>query len=215
MIDSDRKQLEELIGNVSRETFERMTAYTSLVRKWAPRLNLIGLSTFDDMWTRHVLDSAQLVRLAPEALQWVDLGPGAGFPGLVVAILLADKPDQWSVDLIESNRKKAVFLQIAAGDLGLASVSVHAERVEKALDSLRPKILTARALAPLSELLALASSKLANGATGLFHKGRDYEREVAEADSAWRFDMVKHPNRVLPDGVILEISNLRPRSEAG
>ncbi len=133
-----------------------------MFRTWAKRINLVAPSTFDDLWNRHILDSAQLAFLAPNALRWLDLGSGGGFPGLVLAFLLKEKPGG-HIDLIESNRKKAGFLQAAVGQFSLPA-RVHARRIDEEIKGLQqPEIVTARALAPLSELLGLTFPWLSNG----------------------------------------------------
>lgn len=201
-------ELEAIAGPVSRETFERLIRFESQFRKWATRINLAAPSTLPQLWSRHILDSAQLMKLAPVALQWLDLGSGGGFPGAVVAILLRDRPGA-SVDLVESNAKKAAFLKTVLGELQ-APARVHVARIEAFRDDgPRFDLVTARALAPLPALLGLAELWLAAGATGLFHKGRDYRREVEESGDGWHFDLVEHASAVDREGVILEISGLR------
>jgi 16S rRNA (guanine527-N7)-methyltransferase len=206
---SDRhSELESVTGPVSRETYERLIRFESLFRKWAGRINLAAPSTLPHLWSRHILDSAQLAKLAPGATRWLDLGSGGGFPGAVIAILLRDRPGA-TVDLVESNAKKAAFLKTALGELQ-APARVHIARIEAFSGSEEGfEIVTARALAALPSLLELASPWLTGGATGLFHKGRDYRREVEESRDAWHFDLVEHASAVDPEGVILEISGLR------
>ncbi|ODT31613.1 MAG: 16S rRNA (guanine(527)-N(7))-methyltransferase [Kaistia sp. SCN 65-12] len=196
-------------GPVSRETFETLRAFEQAFLKWNARINLSAPSTLGDSWERHILDSAQLLRLAPQAVRWVDLGSGGGFPGLVIALLLRGK-DGVEIHLIESNRKKASFLQTVSGRFDLPA-RVHAKRIEDCHSLVRePQVVTARAVAPLPVLLALAGPWLAAGATGLFHKGRDYRSEVAESAHRWSFDLLEHTSMIDPQGVILEIRNLRP-----
>ncbi|EKF19030.1 16S rRNA (guanine(527)-N(7))-methyltransferase RsmG [Nitratireductor pacificus] len=201
-------QLQTIAGPVSRETFDRLTAFEAVFQRWAKRINLSAPSTLGALWERHILDSAQLLRLAPEAKHWVDVGSGGGFPGAVIAILLGDRPD-CSVQLVESNRKKAAFLVAALNEVGIAP-RVHARRIEDsyALTG-TPEVVTARALAPLPLLLALTEPWLAHGARALFHKGRDYRREVEESINEWRFDLVEHADKVDAAAVILEVSNPR------
>ena len=140
----------------------------------------------------------------------LDLGSGGGFPGAVMAIILQDREGA-RIDLVESNRKKAAFLQTALGRYR-DTVRVHARRIEDAYELVRqPEIVTARALAPLSMLLNITSPWLMAGATGLFHKGRDYRGEVKESRDGWNLDLVEHESRIDPESVILEIRNLRPR----
>lgn len=202
--------LRAVAGPVSRETYERLSEFESTFLKWAGRINLAAPSTLNDVWNRHILDSAQLASLAPEARHWVDIGSGGGFPGAVMAIILQDRPGA-RIDLVESNRKKAAFLQSVLGRYK-GSVRVLARRIEEAYAIVgRPEIVTARALAPLPLLLDLVSPWLIAGATGLFHKGRDYRAEVQESGDAWNLDLIEHESRIDPESVVLEIRNLRPR----
>jgi len=197
-------------GSVSRETFDRLLAFEGIFRRWVARINLVAPSTLPDLWTRHILDSAQLGRIKPAALSWVDIGSGGGFPGAVMALLLKERQSA-SIDLVESNRKKAAFLQTSLAQFD-APARVHARRIEDvyALVS-KPEIVTARALAPFGTLLALAGPWLTDGATGLFHKGREYPNEIRESADAWKYDLVEHKSLIDPDSVILEVSNLARR----
>ena len=200
-------ELQRVAGPVSRETFEGLQAFQALVRKWNKRINLVAGSTEDELWQRHILDSAQLAPMAPGARRWVDLGSGGGFPGLVMAILLRERGGM--IDLVESNRKKSAFLQVAIGSFDLPA-RVIARRIDASHDLVsRPDIVTARALAPLGALLDLAAPWLQEGARALFHKGRDYAREVEESTHRWRFDLVEHRSLVDAEGVVLDICNLR------
>ena len=203
------KSLQDAAGPVSRETFDRLVAFEQMFQKWNRSINLVAQSTAGDVWQRHILDSAQLGRIEPDAKRWVDLGSGGGFPGLVMAFLLAER-DGASIDLVESNRKKASFLQAVVGQFSLPA-RVVARRIDDshALVS-TPQIVTARALASFSTLLDLSAPWLTAGARGLFHKGRDYRAEVQESVHRWAFDLVEHPSVTDPHGVILELSNLRP-----
>ena len=201
--------LQKATGPVSRETFERLQAFEQLFLKWNRSINLAAPSTLDDVWRRHILDSAQLARIAPAATRWVDLGSGGGFPGLVLAFLLVERPGA-SVDLVESNRKKASFLQSVIGQFDLPA-RVVAKRIDDSYGLVfTPEIVTARALAALPNLLDLSAPWLAKGARALFHKGRDYRAEVEESTHRWAFDLVEHSSMTDPYGVILEISDLRP-----
>lgn len=199
-----------LPGGVSRESDARLDAFKALFDSWSQRINLVGASTTGDFWNRHVADSAQLLGLKPAARSWIDLGSGAGFPGMVIAILLSDLPDA-RVDLIESNRKKAAFLQ-ASRVVCASCARVHADRIERILPDLpTPNVITARALAPLSQLLNMAAPQLEQGAVALFHKGRGYGQEVVQSRAHWDFDLIEHPSLVAADSTILEISHLRRR----
>ncbi|PBC05664.1 16S rRNA (guanine(527)-N(7))-methyltransferase RsmG [Mesorhizobium sp. WSM3860] len=201
--------LERAAGPVSRETFERLQAFERLLQKWNRSINLTAPSTLDDVWRRHILDSAQLGRIAPTATRWVDLGSGGGFPGLVLGFLLAERPGA-SIDLVESNRKKASFLQSVVGQFGLPA-RVLARRIDDSYPLVSaPEVVTARALAALPDLLDLAAPWLTKGAHALFHKGRDYRAEVEESAHRWVFDLVEHPSMTDSHGVILEITDLHP-----
>ena len=173
--DHDRRAALSIVA-VSRETEARLAAYVDLLCRWQTIKNLVGSSTLDAIWTRHIADSAQLVTLAPDALRWVDLGSGAGFPGLVVAILLCGRPGA-RVDLIESNERKCAFLREAVR-LTAAPARVHMGRIADVLPRIeRPvEIVTARALAALPELLAMSEALLSGGTRGLFLVGDDSDR---------------------------------------
>jgi 16S rRNA (guanine527-N7)-methyltransferase len=197
-------------GSVSRETFDDVIAFEAVFRRWAARINLVAPSTLPELWSRHVLDSAQLAKIKPAAGKWLDIGSGGGFPGAVIALILKERAGA-SIDLVESNRKKAAFLQTVMGQLA-APAKVHARRIEDAYILVgQPEIVTARALAPLDALLGLAEPWLAAGASGLFHKGREYPRELAESADSWKFDLVEHRSLICGDSVILEVSNLSRR----
>ena len=192
---------------VSRETVERLDGFVALLRQWQAKINLVSPTTVPELWTRHLEDGLQLGELARGPSRWVDLGSGAGFPGLVLAILLAGREGA-HVDLVESNDKKAAFLRAAARELALP-VSVHAERIEDCGAILgRAEAVSARALASLPDLFALVAPHLAPGAVCWFPKGRSHEGEIAEASAHWRFDMVKHASHIEDGSVVLEIRNL-------
>jgi len=204
------QRLIEVAGPVSRETFEELHAFESMFRTWASRINLAAPSTLDDVWDRHILDSAQLVPLARGALRYLDLGSGGGFPGLVLAFLLKGKPGG-QIDLVESNRKKAGFLQAVTGQFSLPA-RIHARRIDEKISGLeQPEVVTARALAPLPLLLDLAFPWLSTGARGFLHKGRDYRQEIQESSLQWQYDLVEHRSRLDADSVILEITGLKRR----
>ncbi len=209
---SELSSLERAVGPVSRETFHDLLRLQDLFRKWAARINLVSPSTLPELWTRHVVDSAQLLPLARGAKIWVDLGTGGGFPGLIVATFLKQSTAA-GIDLIESNAKKAAFLQTAVRELALPA-KVHVQRIEEIAPLLpNPEIVTSRALAPLSILLELAYPLFSSTTRALFHKGRDYRRELEESDDGWRFDLIEHASAVERGSVILEIANLQRRKE--
>lgn len=212
MTESTLDSLTIVAGPVSRETFEDLRSFQDYFLKWNRSINLAAPSTLKDVWTRHILDSAQIFGIRPDARRWLDLGSGGGFPGLIIAFLLRDR-GEGAIHLVESNRKKAAFLQAASARYHLPT-HVHADRAEHLVGQINmPDVVSARALAPLSLLLKLAEPWLTAGAHGLFHKGRDYRAEIEETHDAWKFDLVEHRSRIDPDGVILEISNLRRTSD--
>lgn len=200
----------ELNGlNVSRETVDKLNRFVALFQKWAKAINLVAPSTLSELWRRHIVDSAQIYALNPGPYNWVDLGSGGGFPGIVTGILLSDAGDGW-IHLVESNNKKAAFLRTAILETG-ARASVHAIRIEEAPDVVEYcDAISARALADLDLLMDFGSPWADRNANLRFflHKGRDYQREIDKALGRWRFDLVKHPSIVEPDSVVLEISNL-------
>ena len=191
---------------VSRETAERLDAYVALLTHWQTIKNLVAPSTLDQIWSRHVLDSAQLLPLLGEARILADFGSGAGLPGLVLAILLAEQPGV-TVHLVESNGRKAAFLREAARVTGAPAV-VHAQRIE-AFVALAPsgiELITARALAPLADLLALGEGLLKSGARALFLKGQDIEQELTEATKSWRIKFELIASLTDPTGRIVRIA---------
>ena len=175
-----------------------------MLADWNGRLNLVSAASLAAFWPRHALDSAQLRGLAPAARIWVDMGAGAGFPGLVLAILLKGEPGA-KVHLIESVAKKCHFLEAVVAALALPA-EVHNERAENL--SLKADVVTARAVAPLLRLLGFARPYLARGASGLFPKGRGAEAEIAEARKVWRFTCNVIPSRSDPEGRILKVEGL-------
>jgi 16S rRNA (guanine527-N7)-methyltransferase len=183
----------------------RLEAYAALLRQWAGRINLVAASTLGDLWRRHFLDSAQLLPLVPEGAQsLVDLGSGAGFPGLVLAVLGVP-----GVELVEADARKCAFLREAARVAGAAVTTRNAR-----IDSLRPRVfdvVTARGCAPLGRLLPLAEPFIGEGTQCLFPKGREAGQEVADAQKIWSMDVVTHPSRTDPRGVILCLTRLRRR----
>ena len=206
MSDAQLDNLRSIAGPVSRETFEALKLFEQAFLKWNRRINLAAASTVEDMWRRHILDSSQIAAIEPKAERWLDIGSGGGFPGLVIAFLLKERGG--AIDLVESNRKKAGFLQAMVGEFDLPA-HVHARRIDDTYGLIdQPQIVTARALAPLALLLELAEPWLLGGACGLFHKGRDYRLEVEESSHRWRFDLVEHASAVDPEGVVLELRNL-------
>ncbi|WP_238318495.1 16S rRNA (guanine(527)-N(7))-methyltransferase RsmG [Thalassospira australica] len=188
--------------SVSRETLDRLSQYADLVVKWQPRINIVGASTAEDVWGRHLQDSAQLWPYLQDVAAMgkiVDFGSGAGFPGVVLAILGAQ-----SVTMMESNTKKTVFLMEAARVCGvLDKTEVARERIEMA-PARQADVITARAFAPLPKLLELGARHLKDGGHYVLLKGRAFEDELADArDAGWTFDVTTHASLVDPEGVVM------------
>lgn len=172
----------------SQAVLDRLDQFGLLVEKWNPSINVIAKSTIPTLWDRHILDSLQVFRCArPGIRSWVDLGSGGGFPGIVVAILAADAMPDLHVSLVESDRRKAVFLSVVVRQLRL-SATVHAVRIED-LPPQNADVVSARALAPLTLLCGLAFRHLRGDGTCVFLKGAQAENEIAEARKAWRFEL--------------------------
>jgi 16S rRNA (guanine527-N7)-methyltransferase len=188
---------------VSDDALARLDTFAALLIDWQSRINLVARSTLPQMWTRHIADSLQLLSHASVARTWVDLGSGAGFPGIPIACAFAQTPGA-EVHLVESNSKKAAFLREAARITGAPAV-VHAERIENFGDSFAGKadVVTARALAPLKSLLDQAFPFLAKGAIGLFLKGQDVEAELTDSAKDWSVEATKVASLTDPSGCVL------------
>src|SRR5262245_46165326 len=260
--------------HVSQKTLDRLSEYERLVRLWQKTINLVAPSTLDAIWHRHFADSAQLLPLAPQASTWLDLGSGAGFPGLVVAIMLADgipspqgeggygrreghnipsplagegqgggepptstggvpaTPDSSPpeggehvrrqgrhphITLIDSNARKCAFLREVVRQTGIAAsvtVDILSTRIEAAATQARlrgPDVISARALAPLDKLVALAAQLSSAHTVGLFLKGRDTAAELEAAEKMWTFKAELVPSRTDPDGRVIVVRNLQPK----
>lgn len=193
---------------VSRETLDRLDTYAQALTKWNPRINLVAPSTLGDLWTRHFLDSAGVYVLCPpNAKTWVDLGSGGGFPGAVVAILAAETCPDLHVTCIESDQRKAAFLRTVSRETGVP-FTVLASRIEAAPPQ-QADVVSARALAPLPQLLALAAPHLAPHGICLLQKGARHADEARQALEHWRFTLETCPSGTDPDSAILKIGELR------
>jgi len=198
--------------DVSRETTARLEILLGLLAHWTARINLVAASTLPDAWARHIADSAQLYALAPpEARSWLDLGAGAGFPGLVITAIAAEKSPKLAVTLVESDHRKAAFLRTAAQKMALAPV-IHAARAES-LPPHKADVVSARALAPLPKLLALASPFVGQHTVCLFPKGAEVDRELTDAERDWHSRLERTPSQTHPSACILRLSELRARNE--
>ena len=178
--------------------------FQTLLAEWNAVMNLVGPLTIATYWTRHALDSSQLLDLAPGALTWADLGAGAGLPGVVLAILLKGRTDA-KVHLVESMAKRCRFLDVVAKELDLP-VQIHNARAEDL--KLKVDIVTARACAPMTKLLGFAEPYLHRGATGLFLKGQDVAAELTEARKAWSFASDLLPSQSDPRGRVVQVKRL-------
>ncbi len=191
-----------VLASVSRETRERLDLYADLLRKWQRSINLVGPRTIDDLWNRHFTDSAQLLPLIPPASRvLVDFGSGAGFPGLVLAILGVAE-----VHLIESDQRKATFLREVARATG-TPVTVHAKRIEQ-VAPFPADVVSARALAPLGDLLGFAAPFLHPDSLCLFPKGQMAEDELTAASRTWNINVDRIQSVTDPSATILRISQV-------
>lgn len=188
------------LSAVSRETADRLAAYVALLAKWNARINLVGPATLPDVWRRHILDSAQIHGLVADAGVLVDLGSGAGLPGLILALLGGPQ-----VHLIESDARKCAFLHEAARVTGTA-VTIHNKRIE-AVPPIAADVVTARALAPLAQLLDHAVRFLKPAGKCVFLKGARQADELTEARKTWHMSVTERPSRSDPSGVILEVES--------
>ena len=190
---------------VPRETEDKLRAFVELLLRWNRRVNLVSAKSAEDLWRRHVLDCLQLLtHLPPGSGTVLDIGSGAGFPGMVLAVA-TDR----EVTLVEADKRKAAFLVEAAARLGLDKVRVRAERVEGAVLP-KTSLLTARALAPLPMLLRHAHALLSPGGVALFPKGRTAEEELTAASRDWIIRVERFPSRTDPSSTILRLSEIRP-----
>ena len=193
--------------SVSRETFAALQALEALVRRWTPAINLVSKSTLPHLWPRHIVASAHLFSLCPESAEpWVDMGSGGGFPGLVIAILAREARPNLRVTLVESDLRKATFLRQAAQTLNL-DVAVKSQRIES-LEPLHADVLSARALASLQELVAIASQHLQPNGLAIFPKGARFQEELAQARETWAFDVDTRPSLSDGEAAILVIRSI-------
>ncbi|HEV2676874.1 MAG TPA: 16S rRNA (guanine(527)-N(7))-methyltransferase RsmG [Aliidongia sp.] len=186
--------------SVSRETRDRLAAYVAVLVKWNAKINLVGPATLSDVWRRHILDSAQIHLAVANTGVLVDLGSGAGLPGLILAIMGGPQ-----VHLVESDARKCAFLHEAARVTGTA-VTIHNKRID-AVPSLQADIVTARALAPLAQLLDHAIRFLKPAGKCVFLKGARQADELTEARKCWHMRVTERPSLSDPSGVILEVES--------
>jgi 16S rRNA (guanine527-N7)-methyltransferase len=198
---------------VSRETGARLDRYVDLLLEWQAKTNLVAPSTLPNLWTRHISDSLQLLTLAASATVWVDLGSGGGFPGVVLACALAETSSA-TVHLVERNAKKAAFLREALrvtnspGTVHLAEIGDIVDRITGPADCV-----TARAVAPLYQLIGFAEPLVRQGAKALFLKGQDVEAELTEATKYWKIKPHLHSSRTGGHGWIVELDHIERRDQ--
>jgi 16S rRNA (guanine527-N7)-methyltransferase len=199
---------------VSRETEARLDRYVDLLREWQAKTNLVAPSTLPNLWTRHISDSLQLLALAPSAKTWADLGSGGGFPGIVLACALAETAGA-VVHLIERNAKKAAFLREALRVTGAPGI-VHLADIGDIVDRITGPVdcVTARAVAPLHQLIGFAEPLVRVGAKALFLKGQDVEAELTEATKYWSIKRHLHSSRTGGHGWIVELDQIERRNPA-
>lgn len=178
-----------------------------MVREWSTKINIVSPNDLTSLWQRHIVDSAQLPSLAESPGNWVDLGSGGGFPGLVVAIILQQNVPGVRVTLVESDKRKCAFLSAVARKLDLA-VQICPQRIER-LDVTGFTTLSARALAPLERLLGYAHPLLSTDGVALFPKGRNWRKELAAAEDKWSFDMDMVKSATESDAAILKVGNIK------
>lgn len=202
-IETDRAATLESL-NVSRETESKLDLYVELIIRWQRMINLVSATTLAHIWSRHILDSAQLLQFAPGGqTRWVDMGSGGGLPGLVVAALAQDRIG-FEMILIESDQRKSAFLRSAAREMGLSGrVVIRAERVEVVMPTIdRADVVSARALAPLMDLVRLSEPLLSKGALGVYPKGENVQRELTAWGPPDIFKVSLAPSRTHPSAAI-------------
>ena len=193
--------------NVSRETLARLFSFCDLVEKWNPAINLISKSGIAEIWDRHIIDSAQLFQQMPaQTREWCDLGSGGGFPGIVLAILAKELQPSTQMILVESDRRKSVFLAQASRLLDI-DVRIKTQRIED-LEPQNADVLSARALAPLSDLCGYAYRHLKPTGVAIFPKGAAARREIEQAQKLWRFDYSLTQSHTDPTAHILAVKGI-------
>ncbi len=196
--------------DVSRETEMQFARYADLISKWNSAINLVAPGTLTDLRSRHIDDSAQLFTLAnPRPGSWLDLGSGGGLPGIVIGILGRDVPLR--VTLVESDRRKSAFLATARRELQLDNLTVKSTRIEQ-LEPGRFDYVSARALAPLSDLLPMISPQLASDGEAWLLKGRTWRQEVEAAQMGWSFDIETYQSATDPESVVMKLRNIAPNA---
>ncbi|WP_339761844.1 16S rRNA (guanine(527)-N(7))-methyltransferase RsmG [uncultured Sulfitobacter sp.] len=192
--------------DVSRETFDQLTQFAQLVERWTAKINLISKPSVPHIWERHINDSVQLYRHAPQVNNWVDLGSGGGFPAIVLAILAKQDGCDTKFTLVESDQRKCVFLRTAIRELGLSGEVIN-KRIEQ-IPGLEADILSARALSDLSTLLGYADLHLRKDGIALFPKGENWKTEDADAKALWHYTCEPIPSLTNPSAAVLRIKDI-------
>ena len=195
--------------NVSRETIQKLNDFVEILREWNEKMNLVSKNSLENVWERHVFDSLQLIEYLPaETKNLVDIGSGAGFPGIVLAIVMQEKFPAAKITLVESITKKTVYLNDVCQKLGLANTKIENNRVEnivfKSVD-----VITARAVAALDILCGYVYKIGGKNTEMLFLKGQTYTREDMVARQKWRYEANVYPNKYAEGGVVMKLRNLR------
>lgn len=194
--------------DVSRETSEKLDSYVALIQKWNKAINLISRSSEADIWQRHIADSAQLAQHLPSGPRlWLDLGSGAGLPGIVLAIIATEVAPSLRFELVEVDQRKATFLRQVSHELGL-NVTVLTERIE-ALAPRSADVVSARALASLSDLCNFAERHLDADGIAVFLKGAGAEAEIEVAQKKWSFNLESFPSKTSADALVLKLKKIR------
>ena len=195
------------LPDVSRETLERLQTYVELLKSWNRKINLVSQASLGDVWSRHILDSAQLIQFLPQKdVHWVDMGSGGGLPGLVMAILLKELSPTAHVTMIESDQRKAVFLRAC-----IRETQVNARVIDQRIEQAPPQagdVVSARALASVNTLLPHTLRHLAPNGFALFLKGRSAPEEIEEARKFWRFSLEVSSSITDPEAHIIKLSDI-------
>ncbi len=194
------------LRNVSRETIEGLREFEQLAQKWTKKINLVSAKDASQIWERHIVDSVQVYDLAPSMGDWLDIGSGGGFPGLVAAIIAKERAPDRLFTLVDSDQRKCAFLRTVSRELGL-NVKVHAERVEK-MAPMGVDILSARALDDLHGLLFYMERHVSNEGIALFPKGERWESEHEHAQKHWSYKLEVIKSETNPEATILKIKEL-------
>ncbi|NVN85897.1 MAG: 16S rRNA (guanine(527)-N(7))-methyltransferase RsmG [Rhodopseudomonas sp.] len=212
-LDADKAAALQLTP-VSRETEARLDAYVALLLQWQAKTNLVAPSTLANLWTRHIADSLQLLKIAPTARRWLDFGSGGGFPGVVLACAMAEV-EGGHVTLVERNAKKAAFLREALRVTGAPGTVILAD-IGDNVDSFPQDVdcITARAVAPLHQLISFAEPLLRPGAKALFLKGQDVEAELTEATKYWKLSPRLHASLTGGQGWIVELDAIERQDQS-